>query len=135
MGAERALFALETAHDLSDGDHGCVAREDRRRRRDGLDAREDLPLQGEILGTRLEQDSRARERLGEMRMPRNPIGARDLQIEVAQVSSDPLAQRRKRLRRRIIDPHAVAGAGEYLRNAVAHETAADDCDDGGRRHD
>ena len=99
-----------------------------------FDLGKELLLQRQILGDGFDDIVGIAHRVGEIGAGAHAGGGAFVFAEVAQIVGDARSGGVEILRHRIGDRHLMAGGGENLRDAVAHEAGADDGNARFRRH-
>jgi hypothetical protein len=134
MGAECALAPAQVLHDGGDRDHRCVAGENRIGAHIGLGLREELALELQILGRRLDHVVGIARSLGEIGAGLDPRDRALVVPEVAQIGGDARLDLIKARGNRVVDRYLMAGEREHLRDAMAHEACAEHTDTRFARH-
>jgi hypothetical protein len=126
MRADDALGSRQSLGDAVNGNDGGVRRQYGRGRSEPHQIGEDRLLELELLRSRLRHEVGVPNRQGQI--IRDINGLRDALIELAEAQrfGDPRANRCAPRGSWFEDDHGVTGARKNLRNACAHQAAADD---------
>jgi len=128
VSTQRTPRMPQQCHDLRNRDYRRIARKERRHGGQRLYCGEDLLLEREILGARLNDHLGVGNRCLQEYVPANTIGSGFLQAELTQIAANARIECCEHLRGRILNPNRVSGTREYLCDAVTHEAAADNRD-------
>ena len=113
---------------MADRDDGGIRGQNCVGRRRALDLREYLLLEFELFWRGFEHPIGVRD-AGFERVDDLDTGQRSaISAKIVEISADPVQDAIAHLDARIGDRHAMARAGEHLRDSVAHQAAAEDRD-------
>ena len=128
MGADGARAIGDVAHDGGDRDHRGIAGENGVGARHLLDFDEKCPFDVEIFECRLDDEVGVAHGRGDRVMRGDAGGASLVFVQIARDRGDTLAHAVTRGLRGIVDRDLVAAVRENLRDAMAHESGAEDGD-------
>ena len=126
MGAESALALGKPLHDRGDRNDRSVAGENGVGAHVAFYLGKKFLLQRQVLGDGFDDIVGVAHRVGENGARVHASGRAFVLAEIAQIGGNARFGGVEVLRHRVSDRHLMAGNGENLRDAVAHEAGADD---------
>ena len=134
MRPEHALAGRKACRDAADRDDGRVTGEQRRPRRVAFEGGEDLSLHGKALGRGFDDDVGVGDGRCQVGKRRDARQRGRVLTHVGEDRADSLLQRSEARGVRVVNGDVMAGDGEDLGDAMAHQPSADDGDLGAGRH-
>ena len=128
MGADHAFAMLELAADLGRGDRRAVAGEDGIRLNDRLEIGEDLLLERQFLRRRLDHQHGVLDGGHQLIVHGDVLETGRIIVQQFGDHGESLGKTRAQVGDRLEDADRMAGGGEAVGDAVAHQPGADHAD-------